>query len=205
MRKGCWCIAILMVFLCGCGLPPAPEAPEALPRQCRVLFQLSVYEDQNLVTSQQFVFMQQERGFYFSGGKGEEYLFLKEEGGYGFYNREEPGGEFFRSDIPPLSQEAVARFQSEFLPLNLLFQDCTGLTAVRRGAMAGREGTVYEGKLAGEEVSCLLDDETGLALALSRTSRTEGQPAVRYLLTCQALEVRYVALPSGEEQPPQAM
>lgn len=201
MRKGCWCLAALLAFLCGCGLPAAPAAAKSLPRQCRILFQLDICRDQSLAASQQFVFMQQEKGFYFSGGSGEEYLFLKEQDGYGFYNREEPGGRFLRNDIPPLSREAVEQFQTAFLPLGLLLQDCRGLTAVRRDALAGREGTVYEGTLAGEEVSCLLDDETGLALALSRTSRSEGQPTVRYTLTCLELEVGYVALPAGEEMP----
>lgn len=205
MRKGLWCLAALLAVLCGCSPSSGPTAPEALPRQCRILFQLDVYQDQILTSSQQFVFMQQEGGFYFCSGSGEEYLFLKEEGGYGFYNREEPGGHFFRNDIPPLSQEAVTRFQEEFLPLGLLLQDCTGLTAVRQDTLAGREGTVYEGKTEGDEVSCLLDDESGLALALSRTSRKEGQPSVRYLLTCLEVELRYVALPQGEEQPPQAV
>lgn len=205
MGKKGWCLAVLLAFLCGCSLSPAPAAPEELPRQCRILFQLDVYENQNLTASQQFVFMQQEGGFYFCSGSGEEYLFLKEEGGYGFYNREEPGGRFFRNDIPPLSSEAVEKFQMEFLPLGLLLQDCTGLTAVRRDTLAGREGTVYEGNTAGDEVSCLLDDETGLALALSRTSRAEGERTVQYRLTCQELEIRYVALPAGEEPSPQAM
>ena len=192
----------LCLLLGGCAaLPAAPALPaQALPEDCRIRFQLEVWEGEDLLSQRDFLLLQGAEGFYFSAGEREEYLFLKEAEGYGSYNREAPGGVFRRNDIPPLSQEAVAWFQREFLPLGLLLQDCGGLTAVRREQLLDREGTVYEGERDGDEVSCLIDSETGLALAFVRTCRSAEGPTVRYRLTCGQLDLGTFPLPEGQEE-----
>lgn len=186
---------MLCLLLSGCAGDAVPA--QSLPEGCRIRFQLEVWEGESLLSRGDFLLLQGEEGFYFSAGEREEYLFLKEAGGYGSYNREAPGGAFCRNDIPPLSPEVVDWFQREFLPLGLLLQDCGGLTAVRQDALLGREGTVYEGERQGDEVSCLIDRETGLALVFVRTSRSAGGSAVRYVLTCRALDLGVFPLPQG--------
>lgn len=185
---------LLCLLLGGCASREAVPAEE-LPEGCRIRFQLEVWEGENLLSQREFLLLQGEEGFYFSAGEREEYLFLKEAGGYGSYNREAPGGAFLRNDIPPLSWEAVEKFQREFLPLGLLLQDCQGLAAVRRDSLMGRTGTVYEGERQGEELSCLVDGETGLALIFVRTCRSGEGAAVRYVLTCQDLALGAFPLP----------
>lgn len=183
----------LCLLLSGCAGNAVPA--QKLPEGCRIRFQLEVWEGESLLSRRDFLLLQGEEGFYFSAGAREEYLFLKEAGGYGSYNRETPGGTFCRNDIPPLSPEAVDWFQREFLPLGLLLQDCAGLTAVRQDALLGRTGTVYEGEREGDEVSCLIDGETGLVLTYVRTCRCGGGGVVRYVLTCAALDLGNFPLP----------
>lgn len=185
---------LLCLLLGGCAAGEAVPA-EALPESCRIRFRLEAWEGETLLSRRDFLLLQGEEGFYFSAGAREEYLFLKEEGGYGSYNREAPGGAFLRNDIPPLSREAVEQFQREFLPLGLLLQDCGPLTAVRQDTLLERRGTVYEGEQAGDEVSCLVDRETGLALIFVRTCRSGEGAAVRYVLTCQDLALGAFPLP----------
>ena len=196
-------ICLLLCLLLGGCAPRSVSGAQSLPEDCRIRFQLEVWEGEDLLSRREFLLLQRAEGFYFSAGEREEYLFLREAGGYGSYNRAEPGGAFCRNDVPPLSREAVEKFQREFLPLGLLLQDCGGLSAVRRDVLLEREGTVYEGRQGGDEVSCLIDDETGLALAFARTCRSADGPTVRYLLTCSQLDLGTFPLPQPETASPQ--
>ena len=195
-------LALCLLLLAGCAAAPklpsaaGPLQPE-FPPSYSLQAQLEAFRGEERTSRTCFEAVQTAQGFYYADSTGQRYLFLLEGAdAYALYlwDRE---GTLTASAASPISRQALAGFQAALLDLGLLARDTGGLSQAGAGSVAGRPCRVYAGRDSAQRQTCLVDEETGLALAYClQYDGADGQ-TYTYRLTCRRFTTGDVQLPAA--------
>ena len=195
-------LALCLLLLAGCAAPPelpsaAGPLPPEFPPSYSLQAQLEAFRGEERTSRTCFEAVQTAQGFYYADSTGQRYLFLLEGAdAYALYLWDREGA-LTPSAAAPFTRQALAGFQETLLDLGLLARDTGSLAQTGAGSVAGRPCQRYAGWDGAQRQTCLVDRETGLALAYCvQYDGADGQ-TYTYRFTCGRFATGDVQLPDA--------